>query len=151
MTTACKLLCEGWLHKMEFASRRSASCQDLPLGVLFMEMIRSCSIRFEFSHYICWFWGLLGGTLVQVKVRPCLWPVMGNLFWATKQFTIGSCLCLAWVHIKGIKIHTKASYHQYLAGKDQQKAQGSPIHTTLSWLPVRLSHWQSLGTQDVWG
>ena len=67
-----KLLCKGWPHEGEFTLAGYCACQDLLLDLALMLS--------EAGHHVCWFWGLLGGTLVQMNIRYCLWLAMGNLF-----------------------------------------------------------------------
>lgn len=45
------------------------------------------------DHWVCCFYGLVGGTPVQPKVSFCLCPAQGHLVGASKWFTVVWCLC----------------------------------------------------------
>ena len=64
------------------------ACRDHSLGVYCVELIGS-----EASHQMCWFYGLLRGVLVQVKISHYLYLVWSYLEEATKQFMVGRYLC----------------------------------------------------------
>ena len=92
LITVYELLYRYWSHEAEFASAGSGACQDLPLEIPLVRLIESYSD-------VVWSWwlgvfilGFLWGTLVQTNVRCFLWLVLGNLFGATKWFTVCGCL-----------------------------------------------------------
>lgn len=68
---------------------------------------------FEACLLVYWFWGLLGGTLMQVNVRY-------DQSWATSyelqsNLQIVAVYAGSWEHLGGVKLYTKDSLHQYRA------------------------------------
>lgn len=96
MSTAYRLACWCQFYGMGFTPVWSGAYQDLPLGMLLVDLIwwgsfvvSSCPLRYIVSG------GLFGGAPVQGNVRHCLWPAWGYLLGSTEWSVVGSFLCWA--------------------------------------------------------
>ena len=49
------------------------------LWVYFLEVVGWCLEWYEAEYWLCWFWNLLGGALVQTIVSHSLYPAQGHL------------------------------------------------------------------------
>ena len=87
------------------------------------------------SKAACWLWGLLGGTLVLVNGRHCLWLALSNLCGAKMWSMVCGCLCWAWVCMGMTKLCTKANFHQQWIWNRLAKAQVTLRSTCLCLLP----------------
>ena len=129
LTSVGELLCSCLPHRAEFFSARFGACQDLPLDVLLVKLIGSCSDT-------VWSWPLgvlvldfLEGTLVQPNVKCWLWLALGNLFGATSDpqpVTTSSG--------PGCTRESPSCGHSHLLlalvlGADHQKSQGTQRYT----------------------
>ena len=62
----------------------SNACRARPLGMAFVELLGYCSGVGKASHHMCWFWGILGGALVQSQVSWYLCLAPGRLVGVAK-------------------------------------------------------------------
>ena len=70
--------------------------QNLPLGMPLVKVIRLCS-DVDWSQPLgVLVLDILGGNLLQVNVRHCLWLAPDYLLEVTKQSTVDGCLFWAW-------------------------------------------------------
>lgn len=85
--------------------------------------------------------GLLGGTLVQYKVRCCMW-LSRAICLELQVIPVCGCLCSAWMHVKNSKpfIKTFTSTEPGASPQMSQDTQDLPV----CWLPFSLSHWKSI-------
>lgn len=109
---AYELLCMWWPYEVELALAGSGSCWDLPLEVLLMELIGSCS-------YVIWNLSL-GVLLLGPLRRDCIVGqcqtllVTGlEMFGASKWPTVCCSLSWAYLCIGEAKVHTKDGFHHH--------------------------------------
>ena len=135
-----KWLCRCWPHRAEFITAESGACQDLPLDMLLVKLIGSCSD-------IVWNWPLGVFVLGPLGKQPmsdtaCDWP------WTTFLKLVFGCLCKALVCTGRTKLYTMAGFYQQWAQKQVSKSlkvlQDLPLPASPFWLIIRLSHWKSL-------
>lgn len=144
-------LCRSWPHEVVFIPAGSGVCQDLPFGLLPVELIRSCSYT-EASRWRYWFWCLSGKTPVQVNVRCCLWQALGHLLGATKWSTLVAAYSGPGCAWEGPSCLLKQPSISTAPGAGQQNAQGTLRFSSTSRLRLGSANDRATGgTWDLWG
>lgn len=130
-------------HEMEFTSAVLDIFEYLPVDMLLVNLIVSCSVVWSWPLGVLAL-GPFGGTLVQASVRCCLWLDLGSLFGAIRDPQLVAPSAGPGCVLKAPSCTPSPAFTSAWPVAAQQMSKSTERSTSTCRLPVRLSHWKNL-------